>query len=392
MEPMEDWLSARAESPQTRTNYLMCWKAFSQFCHGRMKDPLGLVAEYRTVKYQGPLQQKFLDEWQDVIRAYSTYLKTNRFAPTTVNTYLAVVKSFVTYWKIPLDVDLPRHPCVLYHNRDMTKEQVRQILSHATPRDRTIWLLMAESGLRAGTAVTLKYWQIQDDFEKGTVPLRILTPAETLKDHVGDRWSFIGEDGYRALKEYLAPRIPLKGEDFVFASELPGKATHEPFSVASLSVKFSRITRKLKMERGAPIGKPGHIRMHGLRKYFRNNMRADASYREFWMGHSLGVDAHYVSRDPEFHRSEYKKNYEDLRILEPTTPTGLKEIQEQLKTKDTEIRDLRTEVERLSQTIETQIDFMKAVDHQDKAEMLKTLLKLINQVGKEPQKEPRDNS
>jgi integrase len=358
----------------------------------RGKDPSRLVEDWRAVKCQGEIQkERFLEEWMDLVRAFNTWLKP-KYASLTMHNHLAVLRSFLVYWKIPIDVELPRHTYVKYHNRDLSKENIRQILSRATQRDRTIWLMMAESGLRANTAISMKYYQIQDDFEKDTVPMRILTPAETLKDHVGERWSFIGEDGARALREYLKPRMPLKGEDFVFASERPGMLKGEQFSVASLSVKFARLVRKLKLERGAPTGKPGHYRMHGLRKYFRNNMRADPSYREFWMGHSLGVDAHYVSRDPEFHRAEYKKNYEDLRILEPTTPTGLKEIQEQLKTKDTEIRDLRAEVERLSQGLETQKDFMDALDHKDKAEMLNILLKLINQVGKEPKKEPRDNS
>ena len=77
-------------------------------------------------------------------------------------------------------------------------------------------------------------------------------------------------------------------------------------------------------------------------------MRADPSYREFWMGHSLGVDEHYVSRDPEFHRKEYKKGYESIRILEPATPQQIMEIAEQLKQKDQEIQELKAQNERLS--------------------------------------------
>ena len=50
--------------------------------------------------------------------------------------------------------------------------------------------------------------------------MRILTPAETLKDHVGDRWSFIGEDGEKALREYLKPRMPLKDQDYVSPIEV----------------------------------------------------------------------------------------------------------------------------------------------------------------------------
>jgi hypothetical protein len=159
---------------------------------------------------------------------------------------------------------------------------------------------------------------------------------------VGDRWSFIGEDGIRALTEYLKPRLPLKDQDYVFASSRPGRVKGEQFTEASLSTIFRRITQHLKMEKGSPYGKPGHYRMYGLRKYFRNNMKAEESLREFWMGHSLGVDAHYITRDPEVHRAEYKRGYEQLRILEPATPAQLTEIVEKLKQKDLEIEELRT--------------------------------------------------
>jgi integrase len=83
-----------------------------------------------------------------------------KYAPFTMKNHLVAVRSFLGYWKIPLDVELPKHPYVLYHNRDLTKEQLRQILNRGSQRDRTIWLVMAESGLRAGTTIAVKYWQI----------------------------------------------------------------------------------------------------------------------------------------------------------------------------------------------------------------------------------------
>jgi integrase len=350
----------------------------------REKDPLRLVEDYRAVRIQGEMQrERFLEEWQDILRAWNTWLKP-KYAPFTMKNYLVAVRSFLRYWKIPLDVDLPRHPYVLYHNRDLSKENIRLILSRATPRDRTLWLLMAESGLRPSTLIHLRYWHIKEDFEKDVIPMRILTPSESLKDHVGDRWSFIGEDGVRALREYLKPRMPLKEDAFVFASERPGRMKGEQFSEASISVKFSRIARKLKFERGAPTGKPGHVRMYGLRSYFRNNMRADPAYREFWMGHSLGVDAHYINREPEVHRAEYRKNYEGLRILEPTTPTGFKEIQEQLKQRDTQIQELRGQIQDLRASSEAMDDMMKTTGllEKNRAEILAYIKKLIDEVGK----------
>jgi len=198
---IEDWLSARAEAESTRKNYLRNIKVFSDFCQRRGKELYGIVNEYRVARREGyEAKLDFTDSWQDLIRAYSTCIKRSRYAPLTTKNILSTAKSFLSYYKIPVTVDLPRRAYVIYHNRDLTRENIKRILSKASQRDRTIWLLMAESGLRVSTAIHLKYWQIKEDFEKGTVPMRILTPAESVKGHVGDCWSFIGEDGVKAIE------------------------------------------------------------------------------------------------------------------------------------------------------------------------------------------------
>jgi len=330
------------------------------------------VDDWRAARRQGETEREnFLEDWTDVVRAYNTAIKP-KYAPLSLKNHLSTVRSFFSFWKIPVPVDLPRHAYVMYHNRDLTREDVREILGHATPRDRAVWLLMAESGLRAQTAVGIRYRDIKEDFEKRIVPCRILTPAATLKDHVGDRWTFIGEDGVRELREYLKPRLPLKDEDYVFASEKPGLVSGDQFSVSSLSVKFNRLVQKLAMvtSRG---GKPKDIRMHGLRKYFRNNMKAEAAFREFWMGHSLGVDAHYITRDPEVHRKEYAKGYQQLRIFDSMTE-GLDELRESLQLKMKTLKDENQDLAKQVQDL--------------KVKQARILLMLVDLVGQKTS--PRD--
>jgi integrase len=312
-----------------------------------------VVEDWRQARMQGvAAEQAFLDKWQDLVRGYTTYLKSrysvrtrSKLAPLTQKLFLTVVKSFFHFYKIPVDVDLPRRACTIYHNQDLSKEQLRLILSKATQRDRAIFFVLAESGLRANSVVSLRYWQISEDFEAGKVPMRILTPASTVKDHVGDRWSFCGEDGAKALREYLKPRLPLKAQDYVFASEKPGLMKGEQFTEASISTKFRRITEHLKMERGSPFGKPGHYRLHGLRKYFFNNLPSPKEFRDFWMGHAIsGSDEFYITRDPEKHRKVYAEGYEHLRILEAAQPVG---FNEELKKRDQELQELREEIKQV---------------------------------------------
>jgi len=339
---IEDWLCQVCESPKTRGTYVFVWGNFTKFCKARGRDPAVLVDDYRAVKYQGEAQrERFLEEWQDLLRAFNTWLKP-KFAPLTVKNHLAGVKSFLHYWKIPLDVDLPRHPCVIWHNRDIKREEIKQILTFASPRDRVIWIVMAESGMRSDNAVNMKYTQIKEEFEASRVPMKIMLYSSVLKDHVGDRWTFIGEDGFRELKAYLQGKN-LKNDDYVFASERKGQCKHEQFSQASLSVKFNRLVQKLGIDQSLGPKHPKQVRLHGLRKYFRNNMKADSSYIQFWMGHSLGVDSHYISRDVEQHREEYRKGYEALRIFDPGF-VDLRDLTTQLRNKDSEIKELKEQL------------------------------------------------
>ncbi len=351
---LQDWLSSRLEDATSRKNYMTYWRIFSKFCVDRGKeDPSLMVEQFRAVKYQGEAQrEKFLDEWRDLLRAYGTWVR-GKYSPTSQNYALSVVKSFLKFYDLPLRVELPKRVYVKFPTRDLQKPELRVILARASQRDRVFWLCQAESGIRASTLLKLRYENIREDFEREKVPMMISTPAEILKAHVGDRWSFIGEDGYRALREYLAPRMPLKAQDRVFTTESPGMLKGEQFSLASISVKFRRICDELGMEKG-PFGKPGKVRMNCLRKFFRNNFRGGADFREFWMGHTNSVDPdHYFIRDHEIHRKEYQKNYEELRILEPITTTLKDEIQEKFQKKDLEIQDLRAQVQELKTAQET---------------------------------------
>lgn len=347
---VEDWLSSVCESEKTRHSYLLAIRTFSDFAAKQWKRNFyNIVQEWRRAKRRGDVEaETFIEEWGDVVRNFYTYAKP-KYAPLTVKNFLATLKSFFGFWNIPLKVRLPKRACVIYHNRDLTREEVRQILTFASARDRVMWLLMAESGMRAETCVNLRYSQIKEDFEAKRIPMRILLPSESLKDHVGDRFTFIGEDGFRELSEYLKRRLPLQDDDFVFASEKQGRVKGEQFSVASLSVKFNRLVQKLGLDKSRG-GKPKSVRMHSLRKYFRNNMRVDSAFVKFWMGHSLGVDAHYITRDVERHREEYQKGYEYLRIFEPSA-ISLLEIGKALRQKDEQIKDLKTQIQLLSQKL-----------------------------------------
>jgi len=190
--------------------------------------------------------------------------------------------------------------------------------------------MMAESGLRPDTICRLKFKNVKEDFATKRIPMKIDVPATILKDRVGHRFSFIGEDSFNALHEYLTTRLPLNDNDYLFTKEKRGR--NEPVTPSSLSTIFGTLVMKLKLDTSTEFRKPKPLRLYCLRKYFRNNIRVqDTSYREFWMGHSYGTDEHYLTRDVETHREVYAEAYPSFRIFQYEAEINVEELKKSLK-------------------------------------------------------------
>ena len=306
--------------------------------------PGAVMKEWRKARYDYRTREMFIDEWSEKIEAYYYDLKDD-YAPETKHSIITPVISYFKHSKIPVDPDIQERIYVKYHNRDISKEEIARILEHASLRDRTFFLWMAESGQRPYTLVQLRYKHIKQDFEEGRIPMKIDLPAELIKDRVGYRWSFVGEDGYGSLKEYMAPRGALNDEDLIFQPERPERMKNSFLGPTTFTNAFSRIVVKLGLDKPIKGGKPKSLRLYCLRKYFRNNIRVrDVAYREFWMGHTFGTDEHYLTRNVERHREEYAGAYDSIRVSQPNTSEtieGLRSLyEEKLQNQKTEIMTL----------------------------------------------------
>jgi hypothetical protein len=228
--------------------------------------------------------------------------------------------------------------------------------------------MMLESGLRPQTLCLLRYRHIKTDFEKGRVPMKIDLEPTMLKDTVGARFSFIGEDGFKALKEYLAPRIPLNDNDVIFVAVHSTLQKGETLFPALFSTRFGEIVKALGWANKEELNrKRNELNLYTLRKYFRNNTKtSDPAYREFWMGHTLGVDRHYFEADVtdpntvEKHRAEYVKSYPSLRVLEETVGEGTKNQIEQLQKEN---KELKSKIDEMMKGWESIKPLVRAIDN-----------------------------
>ena len=338
------WLNTACGTDKSRKGYL--WD-IKKFFDAMKTDPETLVTTWKKVKYDLRLRDEFVEEWTEKIESYA-YNGTDK-APKTSLREMATVTSFFHKLKIPVDPQRRKHTFVRFHNRDIQKEEVRQILENSDLRDRCFFLLMLESGLRPDTMVQLKFVNIRKDFEKGKVPMMIKLPSEIVKDRTEPRFTFCGEDAFHTLDEYLRPRMPLKDDDLLFLKERKDERT-EHVSAEAFSTKFGIIARKIGLVKDDGVRRPKEIRLYCLRKFFNNNLRCDRSYVEYWMSHKT-VQTMYVSHDVERHREEYAKGYESLRVFLPDKT--LTDLNTRLTEKDKELTELRNEFAKLNERIRT---------------------------------------
>ena len=314
-DPYQLWIATTCESENTRRVYLHDIRVFEEWAENRFGLSVREIPDrWREAKYAGVVEkERFLDEVKDVVKVYFGYLK-KKVTPLSVNTTMARVVSYLHTFDIPVKTPRLKYAYVLYHNRDITKDEIRAVLDHSDVRNRAVWLMLYESGMRPGTLVELRWRHIKDEFLGHRIPMKIELTADIMKCHVSERWTFIGEEGFEVLKSYLTTRLPLKADDYVFVRKNPKGGQLQSNAV---SQAFNRMVQELTL---APDrnGKPKTVRLYCLRKAFRKYMAAavDSRYVEFWMGHT-NTETHYLSSDIEHHRKIYAKGYGELRLHEP---------------------------------------------------------------------------
>jgi hypothetical protein len=98
-----------------------------------------------------------------------------------------------------------RYLYVIYHNRDITKEEIKQILENSDVRNRAIFLMLYESGTRPITLVNLKWKHIKSDF--GNVPMKIDLTSDILKCRVTQRFTLRLYCLRKAFRKFMASAV-----------------------------------------------------------------------------------------------------------------------------------------------------------------------------------------
>jgi integrase len=334
------WLSQICGTARTESRYRQDISRFENWALSNHNLKVSDIPKrWREAKYSDKQSEmeRFLDGLKDVVSDYFVYLKKYGLTPLSVNRTMATLMSFLHYFDIPFKPIRIRRPFVEYHNRDITKDEIRTIVKNSGVRNRAIYLMLYETGMRPSTLVNLRWKHIKKDFLARKVPMKIELTSDILKCGVSERFVFIGQDGYNALSLYIRRRgVPSDDEELVFVTEKPfGKA----IGITSMSQAFNVIVQKLKLaeprgeSKDGKKNRPKDLRLYNLRKAFSKYMaiNIDRTLVEYWLGHN-STATHYVSSDIEHHREQYAKGYPSIQLEPSQIPTELIEaLKEQHK-------------------------------------------------------------
>jgi integrase len=257
-----------------------------------------------------------------------------RYAHMTVRNFVFGVKKWLELNDVKADwsrIQLPTSAATAEADRAPTKEELKALLTHASSsRDRAVILVLASSGLRIGTLLSLKVGDVDWNFPDVAC---IKVERQRGRKFIGKRgvaqgkvyYTFISPEAKEELKKYLEER-KRAGEKITPESPLIGDVYHtgKNMTVEGFEKVWARLLRRAGLAEKSNKWYKLHI--HTLRKFFRSNcIGVDPSFREHWMGHKGGyLDESYFRAEIDKHLAEYRKAIPHLTIL--TTPMQEKQL------------------------------------------------------------------
>lgn len=341
---VKQWLASvslkRSGSKETKVGYEKALRLFSNFLN---KTPTEIIQEWEQARRTGNFidRDNFSRDYENFVEKFQIDLYNKGYTKGSIAFFVSAIQSFFHYYRIPIEFKPPR-PEVKFHNRDLSTEELAEILNVASIREKAAFTMLAQSGLRPFTLCQLKYSSIKDDFEKGNIPCKIEVPKELAKGRYREYFTFMGKESVEYLKQYFKTRKKLITDDsYIFMNYSETKPLNKFF----LSRAFKECVDKLQLVGKRQFKKPAELRLYNLRKFFRNHAsKAGYEFVQYWMGHILkNQDEHYLSKyDIEAHKDRYCLVMDDLSIVKSN---------EKVKVLSTEVDVLKNELEQSYKTI-----------------------------------------
>jgi len=299
----------KTSSKGTLKVYTYC---LSRFIDWIEKTPDKLIADCTTP--EGDVNPQAIRNLSENIDDYIGELKATGSSPGTINVHISAVKAFLKANRINIPQILKPQIRIMYHDRSPTPDELNNLLTYADLREKVIITMLALGGFRVGTLCKLEYRHVKHDLEQNIQPIHLHVEAQIVKAKTCDYDTFIGAEATKFLKEYLnlrkrgSPSGKIPPETIIDTTPLIRTKSHrEPKPLTR--DQLSRVIRRLYTKAGLIPSTPQKrysIRPHSLRKYFKTQLTAlgtPREYIEYMMGHKIST-----YHDVKMNGIEYLRN------------------------------------------------------------------------------------
>ena len=344
-EEAEKYLRLKGET--TRRIYGSAFSLFLRFYQSKYGKGKGfsdyLDRIFEELKKERRQQERIAEtELVDFI----DYLKELGKSNNTIRLYFAAVQNFLKYKGIivsslfignfPPPVEKP-----INAKHEWTINQIKKFVDLApTYRDKAIAVCLFQSGLGVNELTELNYGNIQEEFEKGILPicLKLVRKKTSVKFK-----TFFGADAVKYLRLYLQTRKNLTSETPLFTKW----QSEERITPGAIQQKFSEVAKDLDFIKKQDLKGFCPTRPHSLRAAFESQLIGKVSDKliQFFMGHSIGTTGlAYLNKPTEELRKDYMNAERYLTIEKTSQDKGLKvsaDIERRIKNLEETINDLQ---------------------------------------------------
>lgn len=175
---VESWLnSVRFSHSGSPTKEKMYRSSYRKFLNFVKKTPQQIFQNYQ--RYE---ERKFKIIYAQYVKSLIGELQKKGYAPGTVTATVDVIKSFFKHTDLPLGYVPSGSTSVQFHNKDITRTEILEIIKIASPRDRAFFTMIAKSGLRPSTLASLKLKDVEGILTNNTpIPCLINVRQENTK-------------------------------------------------------------------------------------------------------------------------------------------------------------------------------------------------------------------
>jgi integrase len=321
-------------------------------------------------KKQNDFIEKYFKTKRDYKKDVKKYVESLRGTPPkTIKSKVASIKSFLEYYDIELTSkewkDIKQE---IKGSRAVTidkvpsKEELKKILTHATVKDKALFLTLISSGMRIGEATQITLDDIKElplihiraRYTKTSNP-RVTFVSPEAKEAL-EKWLPIRQDYLRVAVKRLncqKPSITGKRPERIIKKIDDNRVF--PFNTSTARNMMQRLLRKSGLDERDPSSSYHTIHIHCLRKYFSSHLNISgcpSDVVEALLGHEEKLMRIYNLYTTQQIKDIYDKYSHAVCVFKDSI------IEEQVNTlyskldqKDQEIQHLQKRLDEMNQTM-----------------------------------------